>query len=134
MPRITPLAASALLLCAGLALAIPLASAEERRPDKAKTEQAPDAKPKEEARDLFKLGATGKAEGAVVAIDAVKGRLVLKTKDGNLLFVPRWRGGASGGLDKGMLAEMAKIKVGDKLAIDWWWEDRRRIEKMAPLK
>ncbi|MFO0879915.1 MAG: hypothetical protein U0840_21420 [Gemmataceae bacterium] len=52
-------------------------------------------------------------------------------------YVPHWRGGApanGGGLDKKMLAEFRKLKVGSRVRIEWVFEERARVEKIEVLK
>lgn len=111
----------ALHLCCLLALACPA------------TVTAADGghEPRKEAHDAMKTGTTGVSEGTIVSLE--KGKLVLKTGDGNLLFMAHWRGGMpkdGGGLDKEMLATLEKFKAGDHVKIAWVWEERRRIEQI----
>jgi hypothetical protein len=49
--------------------------------------------PKVEARDALPLGAKGKIAGRILSLDAKKGTVVLETAEGNLQFVPIWKGG-----------------------------------------
>ncbi len=49
------------------------------------------AEPKKEAHDAMATGTKGVSTGTVVSNQ--KGKLILKTKEGNLLFMPHWRGG-----------------------------------------
>lgn len=92
-------------------------------------------KAKEEKHDAMPTGTKGVSEGEIVS--AEKGKLVLKTKDGNLLFAAHWRGGNpkdGGGLDKEMLAKLEQFKPGQKVKIGWTWEERRRIESIEGVK
>lgn len=94
-----------------------------------------DHEAKKEAHDAMKTGTKGTSTGTIVSLE--KGKLVLKTGDGNLLFMAHWRGGMpkdGGGLDKEMLATLEKFKVGDHVKIAWVWEERRRIEQIEALK
>lgn len=104
--------------------------AEERRSDTPipKTE-APAAEATKEAKDTLAEGTKGISEGVIVSIE--KGKLILRTEAGNLLFMPHWHGGApkdGGGLDKAVLEKLAAFKAGDKVRIAWTWQERRRIE------
>jgi RNA polymerase sigma-70 factor (ECF subfamily) len=125
------------IACAGLAVigllgtVTPTSPAEEHanRPVHAETT------PKKEGADAMKTGTTGVSEGVIVSSE--KGKLVLHTKDGNLLFMPRWHGGApkdGGGLDQEVLARLTKFAVGDHVRIAWTWEERRRIDTISPAK
>lgn len=94
-----------------------------------------DHEAKKEAHDAMKTGTKGVSSGTIVSIE--KGKLVLKTNDGNLLFMAHWRGGMpkdGGGLDKEMLAKLEQFKAGDQVKIAWVWEERRRIEKIEVIK
>ncbi len=86
---------------------------------------------KKEAHDAMKTGTKGVSEGTIVSLE--KGKLVLKTNDGNLLFMPHWKGGMpkdGGGLDKATLEKLEQFKAGDQVKIAWVWEERRRIEQI----
>lgn len=88
-----------------------------------------DHEAKKEAHDAMKAGTKGTSTGTIVSLE--KGKLVLKTGDGNLLFMAHWRGGMpkdGGGLDKDVLARLEGFKAGDHVRIAWTWEERRRIE------
>ena len=44
-----------------------------------------------------------------------------------------WRGGMpkdGGGMDKAMLETLGKFKAGDRVKINWTWEERRRVEQI----
>ena len=125
------------IACAGLAVAgllctvTPTSQAEEHPNRPVNTETTP----KKEATDAMKSGTTGVSEGVIVSSE--KGKLVVHTKDGNLLFMPRWHGGApkdGGGLDPEILARLAKFAVGDHVRIEWTWEERRRIDSITAAK
>ena len=51
--------------------------------------------------------------------------------------MPHWVGGApaqGGGPDKKMVAEIAKLKIGSRLKIQWEFEERARVVKIEVLK
>jgi hypothetical protein len=90
---------------------------------------------KAEGHNAMPAGTKGVSEGEIVSKE--KGKLVLKTKDGNLLFMAHWRGGLpkdGGGLDQEMLATLERFKPGQRVKIDWSWQERRRIEQIAALE
>ncbi len=85
-----------------------------------------------EGVDAMPAGTKGVTEGNIVSNE--KGKLILKTKEGNIIFMAHWRGGMpkdGGGLDKAMLETLSKFKVGDQVKINWVWEERRRVEQIA---
>lgn len=91
--------------------------------------------PKKEAHDAMKVGTRGSSTGSITSIE--KGKLILHTSEGDLLFMAHWRGGMpkdGGGLDKEMVERLGAFKVGDHVKIDWVWEERRRVEKIEALK
>ena len=91
--------------------------------------------PKKEAHDAMKAGTRGTSAGTITSIE--KGKLVLHTSDGDLLFMAHWRGGMpkdGGGMDKEMVERLSTFKVGDQVKIDWVWEERRRVEKIEAHK
>src|SRR5262245_49002952 len=52
-------------------------------------------------------------------------------------YVPRWVGGApaaGGGFDKKMLEAIEKVKVGNRVKIEWEFEERPRVIKLDILK
>lgn len=112
-------------LCCLLAFALPVTAHAAEGGGEAKHEA------KKEAHDAMKTGTTGTSSGTIVSLE--KGKLVLKTGDGNLLFMPHWKGGMpkdGGGLDKATLEKLEKFKPGDQVTIAWVWEERRRIERI----
>lgn len=110
--------------------------AEEHREDKPKPKtEVPAVEVKKEGHDALAEGTKGVSTGVIVSLE--KGKLVLKTADGNLLFMPHWRGGNpkdGGGLDKPTLEKLGAFKVGDSVRIEWTWSERRRIEAIAQAK
>lgn len=113
-------------LCCVLALSLPLSLSAAEGEGKGHKHEA-----KKEAHDAMKTGTRGVSAGTIVSIE--KGKLVLHTADGNLLFMAHWRGGMpkdGGGLDKEMVERLGAFKVGDHVKIAWVWEERRRVEKI----
>jgi hypothetical protein len=52
-------------------------------------------------------------------------------------YVPHWRGGLpaqGGGPDKAMVAKIKEIKVGDRVRLEWEFEERARVVKIEVLK
>jgi hypothetical protein len=52
-------------------------------------------------------------------------------------YFPRWVGGmpsAGGGLDKKILEEISKLKIGSRVKIQWEFEERPRVVKIEVLK
>jgi hypothetical protein len=50
-------------------------------------------------------------------------------------LIPHWRGGMpsqGGGPDPKMVAELAKYGVGDRVKVDWVYDDRKRLVGIAP--
>jgi RNA polymerase sigma-70 factor (ECF subfamily) len=89
----------------------------------------PSLEPKKERHDAMAEGTKGTSTGTIVKIE--KGRLLLRTTDGVLLFMPHWRGGMpkeGGGHDKATLEAMGRFKAGQQVRIAWTWSERRRIE------
>lgn len=102
--------------------------AEEQRPAQA-------AEAKKEGLDALPAGTKGVSEGTIVSKE--KSKLIVHTKDGDLLFMPHWRGGMpkdGGGLDQAMVATLEGYAVGDSVRIEWIWEERRRIEAISKTK
>jgi RNA polymerase sigma-70 factor (ECF subfamily) len=134
MTKITILGAtlSAAVLCTFSLVPV---QAEEHREEKPKVEVPAANEPKKEAHDAMAEGTKGVSEGVIVSLE--KGKLVLKTSDGNLLFMPHWRGGNpkdGGGLDKAVLEKVGSFKPGQRVRIAWTWSERRRIEEISASK
>lgn len=124
--------AGAALLAAGLfsATAATTCAEEHAAPGK----EAKHAEPKKEGHDAMPEGTKGVSEGTIVSLE--KGKLILNTEKGDLLFMPHWRGGMpkdGGGLDKETLRRLEQFKPGQKVGIEWTWSERRRIESIKPL-
>ena len=78
----------------------------------------------------------GVVRGTVVKADP-KGRLVLKTHEGEEAFMPHWRGGMpaeGGGLDQAMVAQIAKLSPGQQVEVEWEWSERKRCIRIAPAR
>ena len=98
-------------------------------------EEGGDKGAKEEKHDAMPEGTKGVSEGEIVSKE--KGKLIVHTKDGNLLFMAHWHGGNpadGGGLDKETLAKLEHFKTGQKVKIGWIWQERRRIESIEGVK
>jgi len=124
--------AGATLLALGLitATAVPTVAEEHKAPAK----EEKHAEPKKEGHDAMKEGTKGVSQGTIVSNE--KGKLILKTEDGDLLFMPNWIGGNpadGGGLDKEVLKKMEAFKAGQKVKISWFWSERRRVETISAL-
>jgi hypothetical protein len=125
-------ALSAAVLCT---FSLAPVQAEEHREDKPKAETPAANEPKKEAHDAMAEGTKGVSEGVIASQE--KGKLVLTTTDGNLLFMPHWRGGNpkdGGGLDKAVLEKLGSFRPGQRVRIAWTWSERRRIEEISASK
>lgn len=52
-------------------------------------------------------------------------------------FMPRWIGKMpkdGGGLDKEMVEEISKLKVGDSISVTWTYDERKRVTKISKDK
>jgi hypothetical protein len=88
---------------------------------------------KDQEKDLRK--------GSVTGLVTAKGDTWIEVKgDGEekgRRYVPHWRGGApadGGGLDKHMLAKIKDIPIHSRVALEWVFEERPRVEKIEVLK
>lgn len=82
-----------------------------------------------------------KRGGTISGIVTAKEKNVIEIKaDGEekaRKYVPKWVGGApasGGGPDKKMLEEIAKVKIGSRVKIQWEFEERPRVLKIEVLK
>lgn len=69
---------------------------------------------------------TGKREAAIEVKET--------GKDTAELYMAQWKGGLpkdGGSLDRDIMKQIMKVKVGDWVKIDWVWDHRRRITKMT---
>lgn len=130
------------IACAGLAVVgllttvIPASQAEEHGEKHVATAAGTaDVASKKEGHDAMPTGTKGVTDGVILSKE--KGKLVVQAKEGNLLFMPHWRGGMpkdGGGLDKETLGKLEKFAVGDRVRIEWTWQERRRIESITKAK
>jgi len=79
--------------------------------------------------------------GTVSGIVTAKGETFIEVKgDGEekaRRYVPEWRGGApaqGGGPDKEMLKILQGVKVGDRVRLEWKFEERPRVIKLEVVK
>lgn len=82
-------------------------------------------------------GKKGKAVGVLVAREKNFIEVKADGEEKGRRYVPHWRGGApdkGGGLDKKMLEVFAKLNVGDRVEVEWVFEERLRAEKVTVLK
>jgi len=52
-------------------------------------------------------------------------------------YTPRWIGGMprdGGGLDKGMIQVIAGVKTGDKVKLEWAYEERMRVVGLSKVE
>jgi len=82
-----------------------------------------------------------KKSGTVVGVISKKGDTWIEvTADGEekgRRYVPHWRGGLpkdGGGLDKDMLKVLKGLKVGQRVRLEWEFEERPRVVKVEVLK
>lgn len=70
----------------------------------------------------------GTMHGTVASVDP-KGRFVLQTESGEEAFMPVWKGNMpadGGGFDQAMVARIAQLKPGQRVAVTWEWDERKR--------
>ncbi len=82
-----------------------------------------------------------KKSGTVLGVVTKKGKNYIEVKAigeaKGRKYVPHWRGGLpkdGGGLDKKMLAIFKKLKVGDRIRLEWEFEERARAVRIQVLK
>ena len=82
-----------------------------------------------------------KKSGTVVGTITAKGEVWIEVKaDGEekgRRYLPHWRGGLpkdGGGLDKDMLKLIKGLKVGQRVRLEWEFEERPRVVKVEVLK
>ena len=52
-------------------------------------------------------------------------------------YMPRWIGGmpaAGGGLDKEMQAALVDFKTGDRVQLDWTYDERKRVVRISKVE
>ena len=81
----------------------------------------------------YKEGDTGTVTGVIEKID--KGKVTVKDGEKDITVWPKWVGGApkdGGGFDKTVMAAIEKLKVGDKVKIEWVADkEHPRIKSIA---
>lgn len=79
--------------------------------------------------------AKGKIIGLITQKDG--GKITVKGETGDMILTPYWRGGMpdkGGGLDKDMVKKLEDVKVGDKVEVEWTFEEHNRIDKIKVLE
>lgn len=79
---------------------------------------------------------SGMMKGMVTMVDPDKGRLSVKTLQGEFAFIPRWVGGMpkdGGGFDRDMLGKLGNLCVGDYVEIAWERDEHLRVVKLGVL-
>lgn len=78
----------------------------------------------------------GSSEGVVTVIN--ENWFEIKISKGDKVrverFMPKWKGGIpkdGGGLEKEMVQEIAKLKVGDTVSVKWVYDERKRVTKIT---
>lgn len=82
-----------------------------------------------------------KKSGTIVGEITARGKDYLEVKaDGEekaRRYVPRWVGGApkdGGGFDKDTVKAIGGVKVGDRVKLEWEFEERPRVVKVTVVK
>ncbi len=102
-------------------LAAPLLRAEKERE---KPRERPE-EPKEKS---------GTFTGRITKLDG--GKVTIKGEQGERTFIPHWRGGMpdkGGGFDKEMLRRLKEFKVGDRVRVEWVFEEHYRVEAIRKI-
>jgi hypothetical protein len=96
---------------------------------------------KKDVKDDKKDDKDKKRSGTVVGTLTAKGEAFIEVKaDGEekgRRYVPHWVGGLpakGGGPDKKMLEVFKKLKIGDRLRLEWEFEERPRAVRVEVLK
>lgn len=80
------------------------------------------------------------ASGTLVGVVTGKGQnwIVVKPEQGaSERFMARWIGGPpdrGGGLDKEIVAKIARVKEGDKVEVKWIMDERKRVVGLTVLE
>jgi hypothetical protein len=137
------LAAATLVVAGSLVLPFARAGAEEHHDgDKPKAEAAHAGdkadKPKEATKSDYTEGQKGTAVGTVAETKVEKAAVVIVTEAGQRMrFIAQWVGGMpkdGGGPDKAMVEQIAKLHVGDKVSIDWLFQEHLRVVGIKVLE
>jgi ferric-dicitrate binding protein FerR (iron transport regulator) len=83
-------------------------------------------------------GKTAEARGGkVIGVVTSRGEAFIEVRaDGEekpRRYMPNWVGGAGGGFDKGMLAAIGRTPVGNRVRLDWKFEERPRVTKLEVI-
>lgn len=71
---------------------------------------------------------SGKAEGTISQVDP-KGRVVITDTAGcERVFIPPWK---NGGFDPAVVAKISALRPGQKVRIDWQWDQRERLTNVT---
>jgi RNA polymerase sigma-70 factor (ECF subfamily) len=144
----TKLAITAAALVVGVSLALPFASAraeDNGGPNKPEEHHdRPGATTTEEHHDKpadkgdYQTGEKGTFVGTVAEVNADKGAFAVVGADGKRMrFIPQWKGGMpkdGGGFDKDILAKIRALKQGDKVSVDWLFEEHLRALAITVLE
>ena len=73
--------------------------------------------------------------GKIVKKDGSK--ITVEGDGGSLTLMPYWRGGMpkdGGGFDKDMVAKLKKFEKGDRVKVEWTFEEHHRIDSIQKLE
>ena len=90
---------------------------------------------------LFRNEARAAESGTVIGTLTAKGEnwIAVRADGANepQRYVPRWIGGMpnqGGGPDKDMMRAISQLKIGDRVRLEWIYEERKRVVKIARLE
>jgi len=71
--------------------------------------------------------------GKIVSKDGAK--IVVEGEQETLRLMPYWRGqnGPGGGFDRGMVSRLDSFKVGDRVKVEWTFQEHHRINWIMKL-
>lgn len=79
---------------------------------------------------------SGTFTGRITKLDGSK--VTVKSENGEeRRFIPHWRGGMpdkGGGFDQEMVRRLKEFKVGDKVRIEWVFEEHYRVEAIRKVE
>ncbi|HBC89483.1 MAG TPA: hypothetical protein DCZ94_21305 [Lentisphaeria bacterium] len=99
---------------------------------------AEEAKPKanpEKAIEGMKKGDKGTITGQITKIEG--GKVSIKDAEKEMTVAAKWIGGAKkdgGGYDKDTMAKIEKLKVGDKVKVEWWFNEMPKIVSIEKVE
>jgi hypothetical protein len=79
----------------------------------------------------------GTVIGVIKAKEAAAIEVLADGEEKPRRYVPHWRGGLpaqGGGPDKTMVAKIKELKIGDRIRLEWEFEERARVIKIEVLK